>query len=151
MSAPTSWHQQYSINLAAEIRVFLKGKPCRVYATPYDVRLTYSTGSGDAQIQTVVRPDSWVVCDLSKIDTRGCLGAPNWIIEILSPGNVDHDTKTKFDLYEEKGVNECWIAIPGLKTIQTFVLAEAGRYQIAAEYTAPGPMPVATLPGLAVE
>ena len=54
-----------------------------------------------------MQPNSWVVCDLSKIDTRGCLGAPNWIIEILSPGNVDHDTKTKFNPYEENGGNEC--------------------------------------------
>lgn len=85
MSAPTSWHQQYSINLAAEIRVFLKGKPCRVYAAPNDVRLTCSTGSGDAHIQTVVQPDICVVCDLSKIDTRGCLGAPTGLSRFSRP------------------------------------------------------------------
>jgi Uma2 family endonuclease len=151
MSAPTSRHQQYSINLSTEIRLFLKSKPCRVYAAPFDVRLARSTGNGDAQIKTVVQPDICVVCDLAKIDERGCLGAPDWIIEILSPGNLAHDTHTKFDLYEENGVREYWIVTPGLQTVTAYVLDAAGRYQVAAEYASPGPMPVATLPGLAVE
>ncbi len=150
MSGPSSRHQQYSTNLVIEIGRFLKGKPCRVYAAPFDVRLTRDTGNGDAQIQTVVQPDICVVCDLAKIDARGCVGAPDWIIEILSPGNVGHDTKTKFDLYEENGVREYWIVYPGIQSVVVYVL-EGGEYQLAAEYAAPGPMPVATLPGLAVE
>ena len=122
-----------------------------MYYAPFDVRLTRSVGVGDAQIQTVVQPDIFVVCDQSKLDERGCLGAPDWIIEIVSPGNLKHDTKTKFDLYEEAGVQEYWVVFPGEKTILTYVLDANGRYQIAAEYAEPGPMPVATLPGLAVE
>jgi len=151
MSAPTSRHQQYSTNLVAEIRPSLKGKACRVYAAPFDVRLTTGGGNGDAQIQTVVQPDICVVCDLTKIDARGCLGAPDWIIEILSPGNAGHDTKTKFDLYEENSVREYWIVYPGIQSVVVYVLDAQGEYQLAAEYAAPGPMLVATLPGLAVE
>jgi Uma2 family endonuclease len=151
MSAPVSIHQQYSVNLSSEIRQFLKGKPCRVYAAPFDVRLTRSAGSTDAQITTVVQPDICVVCDLAKIDRRGCLGAPDWIIEIVSPGNLKHDTKTKYDLYEEAGVQEYWVVFPGEKTILTYVLDAHGRYQVAAEYAEPGPMAVATLPELIIE
>ncbi len=151
MSVPTSRHQQYSTNLVIEIGRFLKGKPCRVYAAPFDVRLITGGANGDQQIKTVVQPDICVVCDLSKIDARGCVGAPDWIIEILSPGNAGHDTKTKFDLYEESSVREYWIVYPGIRSVVVYVLDAAGQYQLAAEYAAPGPMPVATLPGLAVE
>jgi Uma2 family endonuclease len=151
MSAPVPVHQQYSVNLTTEIRQFLKGKPCRVYAALFDVRLTRSREWVDTQITTVVQPDICVICDLGKIDKRGCLGAPDWIIEIVSPGNLKHDTKTKYDLYEEAGVQEYWVVFPGEKTILAYVLDANGRYQIAAEYAEPGPMSVATLPGLAVE
>ncbi|MBF9222212.1 Uma2 family endonuclease [Hymenobacter ruricola] len=151
MSAPVPMHQQVSVNLTTEIRQFLKRKPCRVYAAPFDVRLTRSTGSDDAQIQTVVQPDICVVCDLTKIDKRGCVGAPDWIIEIVSPGNLKHDTKTKFDLYEENGVREYWVVFPGEQTVLAYVLDAHGRYEVAGEYAAPGPMPVTVLPGLAVE
>ena len=151
MAGPSSRHQQYSTNCVIEIGRFLKGKSCRVYAAPFDVRLTTGSANGDQQINTVVQPDICIVCDLAKIDARGCVGAPDWIIEILSPGIVGHDTKTKFDLYEENGVREYWIVAPGLQSVTAYVLDARGQYQLAAEYAGPGPMPVATLPGLAVE
>ena len=151
MSGPSTQHQELSQRLEYVILTFLRTNSCKMFHAPYDVRLTRSTGNGDAQVQTVVQPDICVVCDLGKIDRRGCLGAPDWIIEILSPGNLAHDTRTKFDLYEESGVREYWIVAPGLQSVTAYVLDAAGRYQVAAEYAAPGPMPVATLPGLAVE
>ena len=151
MSAPVPIHQQYLVNLTSEIHQFLKRQPCRVYAAPFDVRLTRSLENADTQITTVVQPDICVVCDLTKIDKRGCLGAPDFIIEIVSPGNLKHDTKTKFDLYEEAGVLEYWVVFPGEKTVLAYLLDEQGRYQVAAEYAEPGPMPVAVLPGLAIE
>ena len=73
------------------------------------LRLSRSTPNGDASIETVVQPDICVVCDPAKLDERGCLGAPDWIIEIVSPGTAARDTKDKFDLYEEAGVQEYWI------------------------------------------
>ena len=150
MSAPTSQHQEIASDFQGIIWSYLRGKPCRVFPAPFDVRLVRSTGNGDAQIKTVVQPDICVVCDPARLDERGCLGAPDWIIEIVSPGNVGHDTKTKFDLYQENGVREYWIVFPGEKTVAAYVL-ENDEYRLAAEYAAPGPMPVATLPGLAVE
>ncbi|WP_310393675.1 Uma2 family endonuclease [Hymenobacter sp.] len=143
-------HQTVSRRLAYRIEDFLLHKQCEMFNAPFDVRLARSTGNGDAQIQTVVQPDIFVVCDQAKLDERGCLGAPDWIIEIVSPGNTAHDTRTKFGVYEENGVREYWIVYPGQQTIETYVL-ENERYELAAEYAAPGPMPVATLPGLAIE
>lgn len=147
---PSRLHQVYSLNIAAEARQFLKGQPCQVYVAPFDVRLTTAGANGDQQIATVVQPDICVVCDLVKLDDRGCVGAPDWIVEILSPGNTSRDTKTKFDLYEESGVLEYWIVFPGIKTVAVYVL-DQDQYRLSAEYAAPGPVPVHTLPGLALE
>lgn len=151
MSAPAPSHQRLSRRLEYSIESFLRGGICEMFHAPFDVRLSRNVGSSDAQIQTVVQPDICVVCDPAKIDNRGCLGAPDWIIEIVSPGNLKHDTITKFDLYQENGVREYWVVFPGEQTIQVFELTDKGHYQITAEYAEPGPMPVATLPGLAIE
>lgn len=149
MAGPGTYHQELSQRLEYAILTFLRKSPCRMFHAPFDVRLTRNTS--DTQITTVVQPDICVVCDLTKIDKRGCLGAPELIIEIVSPGNLKHDTKTKFDLYEEAGVLEYWVVFPGEKTVLAHQLDENGRYQVAAEYAEPGPMPVAVLPGLAIE
>ena len=151
MSAPTSEHQQIATNFTVEIGRYLKRKPCRVYAAPFDVRLLRSTGNGDAQIKTVVQPDLSIICDLGKIDKRGCLGAPDWIIEVVSPSSLVLDTRTKFDLYAENGVREYWIAYPGEQVITAFALAETGQYELTGTYAEPGPMPSHVLPELAVE
>ena len=150
MAGPSRLHQVYSLNIASEVRQYLKGSPCQVYTAPFDVRLTTAGANGDEQIRTVVQPDICVVCDRAKLDDRGCLGAPDWIVEILSPGNTARDTRSKFDLYEESGVLEYWLVFPGLKTVACYVLDQE-QYRLAAEYAAPGPIPVATLPGLALE
>ena len=102
MAGPSRLHQVYFGNIFGEPRQFLKDKPCQVYAAPFDVRLTTAGVNGDQQITTVVQPDICVVCAPAKLDDRGCLGAPDWIVEILSPGNTARDTKIKFDLYERK-------------------------------------------------
>lgn len=150
MAGPSRLHQRYSVRISSEIYNFLKNKTCEVFAAPFDVRLVKSGANGDQQIQTVVQPDICVICDPAKLDDRGCVGAPDWIIEIVSPGNAARDTKTKFDLYEENGVREYWIVYPGLKTITAYIL-ENECYQLAGEYIEPGLLPVTTLPGLALE
>ena len=151
MVGPSARHQRTSRQLGYAIEGFVRKGPCEMFQAPFDVRLTRSTGNGDAQIKTVVQPDIFVVCDRTKIDERGCLGAPDWIVEILSPGNLSHDTRTKFDLYEENGVREYWILDPGLKAVVAYALAATGRYELVAEYAAPGPMPVAAVPGLVLQ
>lgn len=149
--APKRRHQDITRNIELPIMQFLRGKSCKIYHAPFDVRLTRSTPNGDASIETVVQPDVCVICDPQKLDDRGCLGAPDWIIEILSPGNFTRDTKEKFDLYEEAGVREYWVVEPGQKNIIVYLLDEAGRYQLRGEFYTPGLVPVTTLPELLIE
>jgi len=150
MSAPVTAHQQCSMNFSGELYTHLKGKTCRVFAAPFDVRLTRSTGNGDAQVRTVVQPDLCVVCDPAKLDRRGCLGAPDWIIEIISPGTAAYDNHTKFDLYAENGVSEYWIVFPGERSISVYTLRD-GEYQLQGDYYEPGPVPCRTLPELQLQ
>jgi Uma2 family endonuclease len=98
----------------------------RCYAAPFDVRLFGA--DDDKDTYTVVQPDFCVICDPSKLDDRGCNGAPDLIIEILSPGNSRTEMKDKFELYQEAGVLEYWIVSPIEKTIQIWTLHEQGIY-----------------------
>ncbi|WP_310391768.1 Uma2 family endonuclease [Hymenobacter sp.] len=150
MSAPTSQHQQLASDLHGIIWGHLKGKPCRVFAAPFDVRLLRSADNGDAQVQTVVQPDLSIICDLSKIDRRGCVGAPDWIIEIVSPSSLVLDTRTKFDLYAENGVAEYWIVFPGEQTVLAYALGANGEYELTGTYAEPGPMHSHRLPELLI-
>ena len=150
MSAPTSVHQECSMNFSGLLKPYLKGKQCRVFAAPFDVRLLRSTGTGDDQIQTVVQPDLCVVCDPAKIDRRGCLGDPDWIIEIVSPSTANHDIHTKFDLYAENGVREYWIVLPGERAVLTYAL-EGETYQARGDFYEPGLIPSHTLPELQIQ
>ena len=96
--APTPLHQQISIGLASEIYSFLKKKPCKVFAAPFDVHLPVKNKNKDDEITNVAQPDICVICDEAKIDGRGCLGAPDLIIEILSPGNAHKEVKLKHEI-----------------------------------------------------
>ena len=132
--APAPRHQQISISLASEIYNFLKKKSCKVFTAPFDVRLPVRNKKKDNEITTVVQPDICVICDETKIDSRGCLGTPDLLIEILSPGNTEKEVKLKFELYEEAGVKEYWIVYPAEENIAVFILNENGRYDGAKIY-----------------
>ena len=110
--APNRFHQALSMELSINIGSFLKGKPCQVYAAPFDVRLPEHDNSKDEDIITVVQPDLVVVCDKSKLDKKGCIGAPDLVIEILSPSTSYKDESHKLKLYEKHGVKEYWIINP---------------------------------------
>lgn len=120
--APNVAHQVILTNLS---RIFLNkfyGNACQVFLAPFDVRLPIKTGKKDS---TVVQPDICVVCDATKLsDGRGCNGAPDLVIEILSPGNSRHELETKFNLYEESGVKEYWIVQPTERTVFIYRLEE---------------------------
>jgi Uma2 family endonuclease len=126
MAAPNRKHQGISSNLHLLFGNALWRTPCKVYPAPFDVRLTRTRN--DRDVTTIVQPDLCVICDLSKLDERGCNGAPDLIIEILSPGNSRTEMKDKFELYQEAGVLEYWIVSPIEKTIQIFKLNEQGIY-----------------------
>lgn len=119
MSAPSPIHQEISGNLYGEMYLFFKNEPCKLYSAPFDVRLDKKE---ESQIYTVVQPDLCIVCDSTKIDTKGCIGAPDLVMEILSPGNSKKEMKNKFDLYEEAGVKEYWIIDPDRKYVQISIL-----------------------------
>ena len=124
--APNRFHQQIFRNVFTEISVFLKDDKCKVYGAPFDVRLPVSKKKG--QSDTVVQPDIVVVCDVSKLDEQGCNGAPEIVIEILSPGNSRKELKDKFELYEASKVPEYWIIDPANEDILIYSLNEQKRY-----------------------
>lgn len=117
--APNRYHQVVSINLTGLFYNSFRKHPCDVYVAPFDVRLPIPSRKKDT---TVVQPDICVVCDKSKLDDAGCNGAPELMIEILSPNNSKHDVNTKFKLYEEAGVLEYWIVEPVEKIIFVYTL-----------------------------
>ena len=146
--APSDRHQVLSGNLYGSLFQFLKKKPCKVFHAPYDVRLTRSLN--DTEVITVVQPDICIICDSSKRDERGCNGAPDLIIEILSPATSRKDVKDKFELYEEAGVLEYWIVDPLENLLDVFVLKE-NKYQLVKKYVCDDFVPVNILPGLLID
>ncbi|HMO41677.1 MAG TPA: Uma2 family endonuclease [Saprospiraceae bacterium] len=127
--APNLYHQEISSNMLKKIFFYLEGKPCKVFHAPFDVRLPLPPNQvKNEQIDTVVQPDISVICDLNKLDIRGCLGAPDWIIEILSPSTASKDLREKFELYEFSGVREYWIVHPHEHTLLVYKLDENGKY-----------------------
>ena len=118
MSAPSPIHQEISGNLQGALFVFLKNSKCKLYTAPFDVRFPQK---GESQVYTVVQPDLCVGCDLEKIDSKGCVGAPDLVVEILSPGNSKKEMKSKFALYQEEGVREYWIVDPDRELVFVYV------------------------------
>lgn len=134
--APNVKHQRTSMNLSRLLSNFFKGKPCQVFAAPFDVRLYDRKKSllASQEIHTVVQPDLCVICDTSNLDSQGCNGAPEWIIEILSKGNAKKDMQIKYALYAESGVSEYWLVYPYEQAVHQFVLGADGHYQLQAMY-----------------
>jgi len=132
--APRRIHQQILGALYLQLGNKLKGKTCEVYLSPFDVRLPLGDEK-EEDIVNVVQPDISVICDLKKLDEKGCLGAPDFIIEILSPGNPRRDKLEKFNLYEMVGVKEYWVVSPEGKMVEVFVLGPNNSYGRPQMYT----------------
>jgi Uma2 family endonuclease len=120
--APNTFHQEFSGNIYTAIKNYLIRKNCKVFFAPIDVYLPTKDK------KSVVQPDIIVVCDLNKIQRKGCVGAPDIAIEILSPGNSKREMHDKYDLYEEAGVKEYWVVFPEEQVVQIYELRE-GKYQ----------------------
>jgi Uma2 family endonuclease len=137
--APNKRHQRISSKLHIGIGSYLQSckKNCELFAAPFDVRLLDNKQSknSDKDIYTVVQPDLCIICDESKLDDKGCIGAPDVIIEILSPGNNKKEMKIKYELYQENGVKEYWIVVPQEQFIQQFALNSQGKYELVKIYT----------------
>lgn len=119
--APSSRHQIISRQLFQELSWLLKKKKYQVFYAPFDVYL--SSPEGD----TVVQPDICVICDISKIKKHGCVGSPDLVIEILSPGNSKREMKDKYELYEQSGIQEYWVVFPSEQVLQIYSLKD-GKY-----------------------
>lgn len=119
--APGRKHQKILGEMYRQVSNFLVGKTCDVYPAPFDVRFGRE-GETDEHIKTVLQPDISVICDLSKLDDNGCLGAPDLVIEIVSPATVRKDMREKFAIYEKYGVKEYWIVHPVDQTVMIFPL-----------------------------
>jgi Uma2 family endonuclease len=145
MSQPNTAHQEVSREIFARLYEFLKGKPCQVFYAPFGVRLFPKSDFSD---DTYVEPDIVVVCDRSKIDKRGCNGAPNLVVEVLSPSSLRHDRVTKSRLYRRAGVREYWIADPEGRVVEISRLQD-GTY-VTEAYDETEEAPVAALPGCVI-
>ena len=148
--APSVNHQRISRQLLLQIGIFLSDKPCEVFSAPLDVRLP-ETNEKDEDTKNVVQPDIVVICDSSKLDEKGCKGAPDLIIEIVSPASASIDNIKKMELYEKNGVKEYWIVHPIYKIITIYKITENGLYGKPEIYSEEDKIEVELLKGLTID
>lgn len=145
--APSSAHQRISRKILVALDIYLQKKPYEVFAAPFDVRLPRKSKEENKDLISVVQPDICVICDRSKIDERGCLGAPDIVVEIISPGNNKTELQNKYEVYEESGVQEYWIVSPQDKTFMKYTLNQDGVYVASKLMPSEGEVTTPVLPG----
>ena len=138
-SGPSTRHQRISKRIAFTLEIFLQGKTCELF---YDLTVRLNKN-------TVVRPDISVICDPDKLDDRGCNGAPDLIIEILSPSNPGTDMWVKYNKYLIASVKEYWIVDPIKNSVLVYILAD-GDY-LDKYFSQKDIIPVTTLPGCEID
>jgi Uma2 family endonuclease len=148
--APNRIHQEISLSVSLKLGNYLKDKPCKVYTAPFDVRLP-RTSKEDSAIYTVVQPDICVICDLSKLDDRGCIGAPDIVVEILSIGNNKKELRNKYDVYQEAGVKEYWVIHPSERTFLKYTLGEDGMFHPSKLLISGDQVTTGILPGFMID
>jgi len=126
-AAPSRKHQEVQVELIRQISNYLVGKVCRVYGSPFDVRLV-SKDDADKNIRNIVQPDITVVCDPSKLDDKGCKGSPDLVVEIVSPSTASIDYIEKLSLYEKYDVKEYWIIHPIDEIVMIYKLDDNMKY-----------------------
>ena len=145
MSSPNERHQAVLGAMFYQFYNLLLSNPCKVYPAPFDVRLFYEEDSSD---DTVVQPDIIVICGKEKIGPEGCRGAPDLVIEILSPSNSAIEMEKKLQLYQEAGVREYWVVNPVHNGLAAYLFSN-GAMSIT-QYKSKGKVPVAVLDGLEI-
>jgi len=133
MSAPSVNHQRLLGEIHSDLYVFLRDKSCEVFAAPFDVRFP-DDSKKDKDVYTVLQPDICVICDETKLDKRGCIGAPDIVVEVLSPSNNRKELKNKYDIYEAYGVREYWVVHPKKRTFLKYVLNSEGVFVVGELY-----------------
>ncbi len=137
MASPSRAHQFAAARLFRAIDGFFSNHPCEVYFAPTDVMFLNKEqiSKNNKDIYTVLIPDLFVICDLEKMQDGGCLGAPDLVVEILSPGNTKKEMKYKYEIYEEHGVKEYWVVHPIDNNIVIHTLQDNGKYQASKYFT----------------
>ena len=150
MAAPSRQHQEVVLELGSQILQHLRGKPCRPYVAPFDVRLPRQDEADD-KVDTTVQPDIAVICGRGKLDDKGCRGAPDWIIEVVSPSSAIMDMEKKRRLYERHGVKEYWIVHPTDRWLMVYTLGEDGKYGQFQLFGLDEPAVVGLFPELSID
>ncbi len=148
--APNTKHQTIAVNIASAFHSYLKGKPCKVFPAPFDVRLA-KIGAPDEEIETVVQPDISIFCNPMKLDEKGAKGAPDLVVEILSPSTSKKDMGVKTLLYQRYGVREYWIVDPVSDTIMVYLLDNSEKFNLINEYKTTDKITVSIFPDLDIE
>mgnify|MGYP003644063003 CR=1 FL=1 len=147
-AAPNRRHQEVSTILTSKLWYFLKNHSCKVYSAPFDVR--FSKDPEYSKTDSVVQPDISVICDPTKLDDKGCWGAPDLIVEILSPGNSRVEVQNKYELYEEYGVREYWVVHPTDCTVLIYTLID-GKFQPSRLFTSGDHINSSVIPGFSLD
>ena len=150
LAAPSRRHQEIARELVLQLGNFLRDKPCRVYFAPFDVRLFEKKGDRPEDVDTVVQPDIAVICDRDKLDAAGARGAPDFVIEILSPSNTKAERIRKFRLYERAGVREYWMIGSHANYVEAFT-REDDRFVPSDILVGGGTLPVSVLEGCEID
>jgi Uma2 family endonuclease len=150
-ASPSPTHQLIIGELYRQFANYLQGKPCKVYLSPFCVRLIKGDEKQSEDIKKVFEPDITIVCDRTKIDKEGCKGSPDLIIEVMSPSSIRHDKVTKFNNYEKAGVKEYWIVEPDGRLVSVFLLQTNNRYGRPEIYTEDQKITVSIFPDLSVD
>jgi len=129
-------HQIVNGKLHLQLGTFFENSEVKVFLPPFDICIN-AEGDND---KTVVQPDLFIVCDLSKLDGKRCNGTPDFVIEITSPYSSHRDHIRKFNIYEKAGVREYWIVDPNEKTLRVCILKN-GKYEIT-DFIHPDKIPV---------
>ena len=149
-AAPTPVHQEIQMELSRQIANYLRDKSCKIYPAPFCVRLPHDE-KNENEVNNIVEPDISIVCDKSKIDSKGCNGAPDLVIEIISPSSTKTDKIIKFNKYEKAGVIEYWIVEPEPKIVSVFILQNNQRYSRPELYTEEEKVTVSLFPDLIID
>lgn len=147
--APARVHQRLMLELARQIADALQDGACEVNVAPFDVRLPQADETDD-DITTVVQPDITVVCDPAKLDAAGCRGAPDWVIEVLSPYTAAHDQTVKLAAFERHGVRECWLVHPTDRVVNVYTLSD-GAYGRPAIHELQGHLASTAVPAVDID
>ena len=139
--APSVPHQDIAGEIYSQFKSQLRGKNCRAYIAPVDVKLSDSS---------IVQPDAFIVCDRNKIKTSHIDGAPDLIAEVLSPWTTRHDRMRKTELYARHGVKELWLVTPAPPLIELLILRD-GKYQLETTFGDDGFLASPTCPGLRID